>query len=185
MREFKTKGPVTDTLIPMAALDDIVGCVIFFTTIAIVAGNLSAGELPAYMIALVVILPLVIGAVTGILAGLTLKKERSSSVTLLLVIGNILLASGVGFFFNNLVMPKSVLNFMLIGIAMIFVIFNLGAPLDYHLIMGAGVFTAIYIAASFRSFACFYRNCGLCIEHACAGMCQNYSGHYCSGSSNQ
>ena len=84
VREFKTKGPVTDTLIPMAALDDIVGCVIFFTTIAIVAGNLSAGELPAYMIALVVTLPLVIGAVTGILAGLTLKKERSSSVTLLL-----------------------------------------------------------------------------------------------------
>lgn len=182
VREFKTKGPVTDTLIPMAALDDIVGCVIFFTTIAIVAGNLSAGELPAYMIALVVILPLVIGAVTGILAGLTLKKERSSSVTLLLVIGNILLASGVGFFFNNLVMPKPVLNFMLIGmafsaafanmvtekrleqimhvfnpvlgIAMIFVIFNLGAPLDYHLIMGAGVFTAIYIAA--RAFGKYF-----------------------------
>lgn len=182
VREFKTKGPVTDTLIPMAALDDIVGCVIFFTTIAIVAGNLSAGELPAYMIALVVILPLVIGALTGILAGFTLKKERSSSVTLLLVIGNILLASGVGFFFNNLVMPKPVLNFMLIGmafsaafanmvtekrleqimhvfnpvlgIAMIFVIFNLGAPLDYHLIMGAGVFTAIYIAA--RAFGKYF-----------------------------
>ena len=47
VREFKTKGPVTSTLIPMAALDDIVGCVVFFSTIAIVAGNLSAGELPA------------------------------------------------------------------------------------------------------------------------------------------
>ena len=72
-------------------------------------------------------------------------------------------------------MPKPVLNFMLIGmafsaafsnmitekrleqimqafnpflgIAMILVILNLGAPLDYHLIMGAGMFTAIYIAA--------------------------------------
>ena len=76
VREFKTSGPVTNTLIPMAALDDIVGCVIFFTTIAIVAGNLSAGQLPAYMIALVVILPLVIGAVTGILAGLMLKKRE-------------------------------------------------------------------------------------------------------------
>lgn len=46
VREFKTKGPITSTLIPMAALDDIVGCVVFFSTIAIVAGNLSAGELP-------------------------------------------------------------------------------------------------------------------------------------------
>lgn len=117
VREFKTSGPVTNTLIPMAALDDIVGCVIFFTTIAIVAGNLSAGQLPAYMIALVVIPPLVIGAVTGILAGLMLKKERSSSATLVILIGNILLTSGVGFFFNNVVMPKPVLNFMLIGMA--------------------------------------------------------------------
>ncbi len=175
VREFKTKGPVTNTLIPMAALDDIVGCVVFFTTTAIVAGNLSAGELPAYMIALVVILPLVIGIVTGLLAGITLKKERSSSVTLIILSLNILFTSGVGFIFNNMVMPKPVLNFMLIGmafsatfsnmvtekrleeimrvfnpflgIAMIIVILNLGAPLDYHLIMGAGLFTVIYIVA--------------------------------------
>lgn len=182
VREFKTDGPVTKTLIPMAALDDIVGCVIFFTTIAIVAGNLSAGELPAYMIALVVLLPLVIGAVTGLLAGVTLKKERNAQVMLGILCVNILIASGVGFLFNNLVMPKPVLNFMLIGmafsatfsnmvtekrleqimqvfnpflgIAMIIVILNLGAPLDYHLIMGAGVFTAIYIIA--RAFGKYF-----------------------------
>ena len=29
VREFKTKGPVTSALIPMAALDDIVGCIVF------------------------------------------------------------------------------------------------------------------------------------------------------------
>lgn len=29
VREFKTSGPVTQTLIPMAALDDIVGCIVF------------------------------------------------------------------------------------------------------------------------------------------------------------
>lgn len=50
----------------MAALDDIIGCIIFFTTVAMVVGTLSAGSLPAYMIALVVILQLIIGAVTGI-----------------------------------------------------------------------------------------------------------------------
>ena len=74
-REFTTKGPVTGTLIPMAALDDIVGCIVFFTTIAIVVGNPSSGELPAYMIALVVILPLIIGAVIGFFAGMLLKRE--------------------------------------------------------------------------------------------------------------
>lgn len=173
VREFETSGPVTKTLIPMAALDDIVGCIVFFTVIALVAGHLSAGELPAYMIALVVLLPLVIGVAVGLLAGVVLKKERSAPVTLALLSGLILLVSGVGFFFNNFVMPKPVLNFMLIGMAfsaafsnmvsekrlqqimdvfnpvlgvsMIIVILNLGAPLDYHLILGAGLFTAVYI----------------------------------------
>ena len=116
VREFKTKGPVTSTLIPMAALDDIVGCIVFFSTVAIVAGNLSAGDLPAYMIALVVILPLVIGVVTGLLAGVVLKKERNAPMTLLLLGVTILIASGAGFLCNSL-LPRPVLNFMLIGMA--------------------------------------------------------------------
>ena len=34
-----------------------------------------------------------------------------------------------------------------LGVAMIVVILNLGAPLDYHLILGADLFTTIYILA--------------------------------------
>lgn len=175
VREFKTDGPVTRTLIPMAALDDIVGCIVFFTVIAAAAGRLSAGQLPAYMIALVIVLPLVIGVAAGLLAGAVLKKERGKPATLALLIAGILAAAGAGFFFNNVVLPRPVLNFMLIGmafsatfanmvseerleqimgsfnpilgIAMIIVILNLGAPLDYHLILGAGLFTAVYILA--------------------------------------
>ena len=75
VREFKTDGPVTKTLIPMAALDDIVGCAVFFIIIAVVAGNLSAGQMPAYMIPLIVLLPLVIGVVTGLAAGLVLNPS--------------------------------------------------------------------------------------------------------------
>ena len=175
VREFKTDGPVTNTLIPMAALDDIVGCIVFFTTIAVVTGHLSAGSLPSYMIALIVILPLAIGIVVGLLAGVILKKERNRAATLGLLVFTILAASGAGFFFNNVVMPRPVLNFMLIGMAfsatfsnmvseerleqimssfnpilgvsMVIVIINLGAPLDYHLVFGAGLFTAVYILA--------------------------------------
>ncbi len=173
VREFKTDGPVTNTLIPMAALDDMVGVIVFFSTISIVSANISEQSLPAYMIALVVLLPIIIGIATGFLAGLILKKERSSLITLLLLFAGIILTSGVGFLFNNVILPKPVLNFMLMGMAysavfsnmvtekrleqimssfnpllgvsMIVVILNLGAPLDYHLILGAGLFTAIYI----------------------------------------
>lgn len=174
VREFKTSGPVTQTLIPMAALDDIVGCVVFFIVMALVAGNLSAGSLPASMIALVIVLPILIGVAVGLVAGVVLKKERDKPQTLALLIGMILVAAAGGFVFNAM-LPRPVLNFMLIGMsfsatfsnmisetrleqimgsfspllggAMIVTILNLGAPLDYHLILGAGLFTAIYILA--------------------------------------
>lgn len=175
VREFKTDGPVTKALLPMAALDDMIGVMVFFTVISIVASNVSEQKLPLYMILLVILLPIIIGGVVGILAGLLLKKERSQSATRLLLIATLLLASAVGFVCNYLVLPKPMLNFMLIGMAfstifsnmvseerlkqivhafnpilgisMIVVILNLGVPLDYHLILGAGVFTLVYMIA--------------------------------------
>lgn len=173
--EFKTDGPVTRTLIPMAALDDMVGVIVFFSVISIVSASISTQKLPAYMIALVVILPLAIGVAVGFVAGLLLKKQRPKAATLALLIVTLLFAAGVGFLFNTLILPKPVLNFMLIGMAfsatfanmvsskrleeimgyfqpiigfsIVVVILNLGAPLDYNLILGAGLFTAIYILA--------------------------------------
>ncbi len=175
VREFKTKGPVTKTLIPMAALDDIVGCIVFFTTIAIIAGNISTNNLSPVMIILVVLLPLIIGIVTGFITGLILKKERKKKTSIAILLIAILITSGIGFLFNYIILPIPVLNFMLIGmafsatfanmigekqleyimegfnpilgIAILIVILNLGTPLDYHLILGAGVFTFIYIVS--------------------------------------
>lgn len=173
VQEFKTDGPVTRTLIPMAALDDMVAVIVFFSTISIISASISEQNIPAYMIALVVLLPIIIGIVTGFIPGFLLRKKRSSKVGILLLVGSILFTACVGLAFNHLVMPKPVLNFMLIGMAfsatfanmisedqleklmkdfnpilgisMIVVILNLGTPLDYHLILGAGLFTAIYI----------------------------------------
>lgn len=160
-------------LIPMAVLDDIVGVIIFFTTISIVGSTVSNQKLPAYMILVIVFLPLIIGAVIGLPAGLLLKKERSTPQILFIVIAGILITSVLGYLCNTLLMQKPVLNFMLMGMAfsaffsnivpeerleqivkdfnpllalsIIIVILDLGAPLDYHLIMGAGAFTVIYI----------------------------------------
>ena len=173
VREFKTDGPVTKTLIPMAALDDMVGLVVFFTAVAIVARGLSGGGMPIYMIPVMILLPLIIGIITGIPAGLLLKKQRSKAATLTILISMIILTSVIGFLCNSYLLPSPVLNFMLmgmafsaafsnmvsetrleqivsdfnplLGISMILVILNLGAPLDYHAILGAGIYTFIYI----------------------------------------
>ncbi|NFD56672.1 potassium transporter [Clostridium botulinum] len=173
VREFKTDGPVTRILIPMAALDDMVGVVVFFSIISIISAKISEQKLPIYMILLIVLLPIIIGIGTGLLAGFLLKKENTPQKTIVLLITIILISSGVGFIFDKVILPEPVLNFMLIGMAfsatfanmisknrleeimsafnpildisMIVVILNLGTPLDYHLILGAGLFTAIYI----------------------------------------
>ena len=173
VKEFKTKGPVTQTLIPMAALDDMVGVAIFFTTIAIVARQIAGDTMPFYMIPVMILLPLLIGVVTGLPAGLLLRKQGTKLQTLFILMSMIIVTTIVGYLCNTYLMSSSLLNFMLMGMAfsatfsnmvtenrleeiisdfnpflaifMIVVILNLGAPLDYHAILGAGFYTFIYI----------------------------------------
>ena len=174
VRDMKTSGPVTRTLIPMAALDDLVGALIFFLVIAFVSAHISTQGIPVGVVIFLVFLPVVIGIVTGLCTGLLLRRTKSPQAALALLIAGLLASAGVGFFLNSL-LPAPVLNFMLIGmsfstvfanladqqqldgimkvmnpvigVAMIVVILNLGAPLDYHLVFGAGAYTAVYIVA--------------------------------------
>ena len=173
VQEFHTKGAVTKTLIPMAALDDMVGVAVFFTTLAVVARQISGDGMPLYMIPLMIILPLLIGFITGFPAGKLLEKERGSSQTIAILIGVVLLTTLIGYLCNSYLMPSPLLNYMLMGMAfsatfsnmvteerlqkiigdfhpilgvsMIVVVLNLGAPLDYHAILGAGFYTFVYI----------------------------------------
>ena len=173
VNEFKTKGSLTKTLIPMAALDDIVGVAVFFTVISIVARQVSGGAMELYMIPVMIFLPLVIGAAFGILTGFLLKKCKNEKLAVLLIMAGILATTAVGILCNKHLLTSPVLNFMLMGMAfsaafanmitaeqlqkitkafnpilgaaMIVVILNLGAPLDFRAIFGAGIYTFIYI----------------------------------------
>ena len=174
VRDLKTSGPVTRMLIPMAALDDLVGALVFFLVIAFVSAHLSTSGIPVPMVLFLVFLPAIIGAVTGYITGKMLRRTKNPTSTLTVMLAMLLASAGIGFIINSL-LPTPVLNFMLIGMsfstvfanmiteeqlkgimevmnpvigfAMIVVILNLGAPLDYHLIFGAGIYTAVYILA--------------------------------------
>ena len=174
VNEFKTDGPVTRTLIPMAALDDLVGALVYFLVLAFVSAHLSTAGIPVPVILLLVFLPVVIGIVTGFVTGKMLQHTQKRGTTLAVMLAMLLVSAGIGFAINN-ALATPVLNFMLIGMsfsavfanmipeeklndmmkvmnpvigfAMIVVILNLAVPLDYHLIFGAGIFTAVYIAA--------------------------------------
>lgn len=119
VNEFHAKGPVTNTLLPMAVLDDIVAIIVFFSVNSIVASSVSGGSVPLYMIPVMVLLPVVIGLVTGLPAGWLLNRVRGRVQTLAVLLAGITLTA----------------------------IVDLGAPLNYHLILGAGFYTFLYIAA--------------------------------------
>lgn len=174
VNNLKADGPVTRTLIPMAALDDLVGAPVFFTVIAFVTAHVSESGLPVYVVFLLVFSPVVIGSVIGIPAGFLMRRMKTTGGTLA-AMAVMLLASALAGFAINSMLPAPVINFMLIGmsfstvftnmidsdrlesmmkyvnpaigVAMIAVILDLAAPLDYHLIFSAGLYTAIYIIA--------------------------------------
>ena len=173
--EFHTKGPVTDTLLPMAVLDDIVGIAVFFTVNAFVARTVSGGSVSLVMIPVMIFLPIIVGAIIGLIAGVLLKKTNGKAATLAILIAGITITVMVGYWLNTKVFTNIALNYMLLGVAfsaafsniiseenlnaatgcfqsilgicLLGAIVDLGAPLDYHLILGAGLYTFIYIAA--------------------------------------
>lgn len=174
VNQMKTSGPVTSRLIPMAALDDLVGALVFFTVVAFVSAHISTAGVPVGVVLFLVFLPVLIGLATGFAAGRLMRKMRTQRTALAVMLAMLLASAGIGFAINR-ALPSPVLNFMLIGmgystmfanmisaeqlagimkvmdpvigLGLIVVILNLGAPLDYHLIFGAGLYTAIYIAA--------------------------------------
>ncbi len=182
VKEFRTKGPVTDTLIPMAALDDIIGVIVFFSVIIIVSSHLSAASMSPIMILVFIFLPLIIGAIGGFISSWIMKKYNDDKEIFINVLVSILCLSIIAIYINYQILPSPILNFMLMGMAystifanmvgeekihlfmrnfnpilslsLIAVILNLGAPLDYHLILGAGLFTAIYILS--RAFGKYF-----------------------------
>ena len=175
VNEMRTSGPVTSTLIPMAALDDLVGALVFFLVIAVVTARTSTRQIPVFVVVLLVFFPVILGAVIGFAAGKLLGRVRSPKGSVLAASAMILFSTAVGLLLNWYVLPAPVLNFLLIGMAfstvfanmipleqlgdimrvlkpavgfsLVVVILNLGAPLDYHLILGAGIYTAVYIAS--------------------------------------
>ena len=104
--------------------------------------------------------------------GKLMRRAGTDELRLLVMLGMLLVSAGIGFAVNGFMHTK-VLNFMLIGMSfstvfsnmvtkkqldsimktmnpvigfgLIVVILDLAAPLDYHLIFGAGLYTAIYI----------------------------------------
>lgn len=173
VNQYKTEGPVTKTLIPMAALDDIIGIIVFFTVTSIISGMIGGKNVSVINIILMIVLPLIIGVLLGLISSFIIKKQNNDKFSFGTLIAFLLVGVLAGYLCDKLIFHKFLTNYLLIGMAfsatvvniipeektkkllqsyqpilnlsLVIVIVNLGMPLDYHLILGAGLYTAIYI----------------------------------------
>lgn len=173
VNEYKTNGPVTKTLIPLAAIDDVIGVIVFFTVISIVSAAKGTSSTSPLAVVAMVVLPFVIGIAVGVLASFLIKKVKSNIIRFVLLMAFLCISVLCGLITDRYIFRSFTLNYLLIGMAftatlanllpekelneilklynpvlnlsLITVIVNLGMPLDYRLIAGAGLFTAIYI----------------------------------------
>lgn len=180
--EFHTKGPVTETLLPMAIMDDVVGIAVFFTVNAVIAGMVSGSKGNPLLIPIMIFLPILIGVVIGFPFAWLLRRIKNSRMGIFMIVLGITLVELIGWLFNAKILPGISLNYTLmgvsfaavfanllpqkqvdilthgfspiLGVSLLATIVNLGAPLDYHLIIGAGAYTFIYIAA--RAFGKYF-----------------------------
>lgn len=173
VNEYHTSGPVTRTLIPLAAIDDIIGVIVFFTVISIVNGMNGSSSGSLYAIVGMILFPFVIGIFTGVCFAFLMKKSGNDVQRLVLLLAFLCISVVCGLLADKYIFHSFSLNYLLVGMAfsatvanlmpeqelagmlklydpvlnlsLILVIVNLGMPLDYRLIAGAGLFTAIYI----------------------------------------
>lgn len=160
--EYHTDGPVTRTLIPLAVLDDVAAITVFLGVMSVVLKQTSGSNVPGYLILLV-----------GLPVSALLRKSQNPKINSVIALLGVLTAAGITLAANTYLMPFPILNFMLTGMVysavfanripeeqlngmmsrctpiiggcFTLIILNLGVPLDYHLILDAGLFTAIYI----------------------------------------
>lgn len=118
-------------------------------------------------------LPFIIGILTGFLAAFLIKRVKSNRSRFVFLLLFLCIAALCGLLIDGYVFHSFRLNYLLIGMAfsatvvnivpenelketlefynpllnlsLILVIVNLGMPLDYRLIAGAGLFTVLYI----------------------------------------
>lgn len=131
IRELKANGPLTKTILPIVALDDALGIMVFGVCLSL-SKILSGVE--EYSIIKIISNPtieilgsIVLGFVIGIVMTYVVKKAKHNEELLIIIIGFILLSSGAANYFNL----SPLLTCMMVGATLVnlkqnsFRVFNL------------------------------------------------------------
>lgn len=95
VRQYKARGPVTETLLPVVALDDAIGLMIFSICFALAKVFATGSELTIHNALLVPILEIVLslsfGAIIGVILSLVMKLFKSRANRLIWMIAMVFL----------------------------------------------------------------------------------------------
>ncbi|MBQ2662456.1 MAG: cation:proton antiporter [Clostridia bacterium] len=99
VRQYKAKGEVTSTLLPVVAMDDAIGLMVFSISIAI-ASSISSGAQMSFvtMVAepiLEIVISLAVGGVIGFLVALSMRFFKSKANRLCICIAAVILGVGL------------------------------------------------------------------------------------------
>ncbi|MCM1992004.1 cation:proton antiporter [Oceanirhabdus seepicola] len=168
IRQYKAKGPVVNTLLPIVAMDDAVGIIVFGVSITVAKGLSSiGGEVTLYNMLFEPIMEIVLAVVIGIGIGIILafisKSAKGGDQLLALTIGVVFISVGISSHFNvsplllcmaigttvSNIMPNSkrtldVVDRFTPPIFIAFFTFA-GAELDLSVLLTVGLAGAIYI----------------------------------------
>ena len=99
VRQYKARGPVTETLLPVVAFDDAIGLIVFAICFGIAKVLAGGGEITAKTIALLplleIVLSLSVGCVLGLVIALACKLFKSRANRLSVMIAVVLVAVGL------------------------------------------------------------------------------------------
>lgn len=119
IRELRASGPLTKTILPIVALDDALGIMIFGVCLSLVKMLSGVAE---YSIIQIIMNPLVeiigsilLGLIIGAVMAYVVKKAKHSVELLMIVVGFILLSSGAASFLN----VSPLLTCMMTGAALV------------------------------------------------------------------
>ena len=170
IKQYKAKGKLTDTLLPVVALDDAVGLIVFSICFAL-AENISGAVMVSYasvllMAVLEILASILIGVVLGIALVFLVKWIKNKSAQFVLALLFVLLGVGltqiemefelsallicmaIGFVFVNDIKPEfhvfSEVDTWTIPLYMLFFILA-GANLDFAVLPTVGVVGVVYL----------------------------------------
>lgn len=99
VRQYKAKGELTNTLLPVVAMDDAVGLVVFSVSSAVASTLSSGGPVSVYSMAvkplIEIVLSLVSGSLLGLLISVSMRFFRSRSNKLMICIAGVVLGEAV------------------------------------------------------------------------------------------